>query len=247
MPEENIQNIKEHLNEIFDKERKIAVFDKLSEMMFYANFGSASKSEIELLMFSEFMEAMIYKYQESGVMDFNKCSSYNISKMLGITQERVQTLKLKKQARYPHEFDWKKSLLKIKDNIRYDETKGRVIIPTSDPNLYNEIRNFIEENGGYIDITRGANYLQMRPEYFIVLLCQTYSKKDKEQIIVKLKEENEKIDFTDYKTREERSEDALDIAKNFFDFVTELPNPLSPLFAVLKGAKLVTNIIKNNL
>lgn len=90
-----------------------------------------------------------------------------MGKELGIPQEKVRTLKVKKQARYPVEFDWRQSLLSVKESIRFDKEKNKIIIPTRDPNFYNEIRNFVEEHGGYIEIQRSGNLIQIRPEHFL--------------------------------------------------------------------------------
>ena len=100
---------------------KVAAFDRIAELFYDRSFSSTSKSEIELLMFSFYMEAIIRANQrDDGVIDYVKCSDYEVAKQLGITQDRVRTLKLKKQARYPVAFDWQKSLESIKDSIRLD-------------------------------------------------------------------------------------------------------------------------------
>ena len=96
------------------KEKKAAAFDKIARMFYEQNFGTATKAEIELQMFSIYMETMLEKYKKSdGVMDFKECSDYNIGKRLGIPQEKVKTLKVKKQARYPYDFEWTDSLKSI--------------------------------------------------------------------------------------------------------------------------------------
>lgn len=153
------------------KKKKAEYFDKIAQLFYAQNFGAANKSEIELLMFSIFLDEMIeHNCNEENVLDYKECSDFKLGKMLGIPQEKVKTLKIKKQARYPKEFKWQKSFLSIKEAIRYDVEKKKIIIPVTDPNLYLSIRNFIEENNGYIEIQRGTNILQMRPEHFFSLL-----------------------------------------------------------------------------
>ena len=144
---------------------KAGAFDKIAEMFYDKNFSSATKTEIELLMFSIYMDATIESCKKgNNTIDYNECSDYEMGKELGIPQEKVRTLKVKKQARYPIEFDWRESLKSIQDDIRYDRTKEKIIIPTRDPNLYNEIRNFIEDHGGYIEVQRSGNLIQIRKE-----------------------------------------------------------------------------------
>lgn len=162
------------------KEAKVEAFNKIAELFYDKNFSSATKSEVELLMFSIYMDASIKKCKRTdGTIDYNACSDYEMGKELGIPQEKVRSLKIKKQARYPENFDWKKAVLSIKENIRYDEGKGKIIIPLRDPNLYNEVRNYIENHGGYIEIQRSGNIIQIRPEYFFMLMYEDLGEKEK--------------------------------------------------------------------
>ena len=113
--ENNKENAIEKINSFYEDEqdcikKKARHFDEISKLFYDGNFGSANKSEIELIMFSIFMDEMIEHYADkNGVLDYKECSDYKIARLLGIPQQRVKTLKIKKQARYPVEFDWKKS------------------------------------------------------------------------------------------------------------------------------------------
>ena len=159
---------------LFSDFNKASAFDRIAELFYDRNFSSSSKSEIELLMFSFYMDAVIYANQRAdGVIDYVKCSDYEIAKQLGLTQDRVRTLKLKKQARYPVAFDWQKSLESIKDSIRLDTAVKRIIIPVTDPNLNVEIRNYISSHGGFVDFESGKDYIRIRIEYFLMLMYET--------------------------------------------------------------------------
>ena len=228
---------------------KAEAFDKIAEMYYCENFGTASKSELDLLMFSIYMETLIKKYSDiDNTLDYNACSDYKIAKKLGVTQERVRSLKVKKQARYPHDFDWRKSLKKLENNIVYDESKKRIIIPSRDPNLYYEIMNFIEENGGYIEIQKGTNYLQMRPDYFFMLLYQaTVSEKDKQRIKKEfckaLKQKNKEIEEI------ETDDDLFRNVINWADLLVDIAKTVAevkslPVFATLAVVKTITGAIK---
>lgn len=161
---------------------KASAFDRIAELFYDRNFSSSSKSEIELLMFSFYMEAIIHANQRAdGVIDYAKCSDYEIAKQLGLTQDRVRTLKLKKQARYPVAFDWQKSLESIKDSIRLDTAAKRIIIPVTDPNLNVEIRNYISSHGGFVDFESGKDYIRIRVEYFLMLMYETLRIEDKKR------------------------------------------------------------------
>lgn len=106
---------------------------------------------------------------------------------MGITQEKVRGLKIKKQARYPEAFDWQKSLMSIKDNIRLDDNAKRIIIPIPDPNLNAEIRNFISQKGGYIDFESGKDYIRIRVEYYLLLMYETLNIEDKKKFKKEIK------------------------------------------------------------
>ena len=166
---------------------KASAFDKIAEMFYDKNFSSATKTEIELLMFSIYMDATIESCKKgNNTIDYNECSDYEMGKELGIPQEKVRTLKVKKQARYPVEFDWRQSMLSVKESIRFDKEKNKIIIPTRDPNLYNEIRNFIEEHGGYIEVQRSRNLIQIRPEHFFMLMYEELNNEGKKECRKKL-------------------------------------------------------------
>ena len=231
--------------------KKAEAFDKIADMFYNRNFGAASKTEIELLMFSIFMDGMIHKHSNhDNVMDMNACSDYSIAKMLGIKQSAVKNLKLKKQARYPVEFDWRKSLESIKEHIRYDSRKQRIIIPAPDPNLYEEIRNFIQENGGYIDIQLGTNIIQIRPEYYFWLLYEgindeAVKNRIRTEIAVKLRERNENEDLYSIADSEESLREQLfngsdTLLEVIIDVLESIEHPLIALF---KGTKHLANYI----
>jgi len=252
----------EYFNSLFDNQEKeilmkAQAFDKIATLFFNKNFGTTTKSETELLMFSIFMDAMIdANKNSSGVLDYSACSDYHIGKYLGIPQEKVRTLKIKKQARYPQSFDWRESLKNLRNNIRYDEKKDKIIIPIQDPNLYNEIRNFIEENGGFIEIQRGANCIQIRPEYFFILLYQAVDnesdkKEIRERFAKELREHNEKTNIDSIKTDSELNDAALSYGDDFFELAVSVAEGISnPLVGIIKCVQCLGKIakrkIKNN-
>ncbi len=126
----------------FTKEEKIAAFDKIAEQYFDKNFGILPKAEMDLLMFAVYIE-----HRMKCGMD---CSDYAISKELGITQNRVRTLKERKELKYPRQnFDWKKGLVESLKNAAYDKTTHSVKMIIQDVNVQIEFRNFVEMNGWY--------------------------------------------------------------------------------------------------
>lgn len=232
------------------KKKKAEYFDKIAELFYDHNFGATTKSEIELLMFSIFMDEMIaHNQRDDGVLDYKECSDYKIGKLLGVPQQKVSTLKIKKQARYPQEFNWQKSFQSIAKSIVYDAEKKKVIIPVTDPNLYLAIRNFIEEHDGYIEIKRGNNVLQMRPEHFFNLLyLGVESEKEKQKIrkafIKELKEKNETDDIGEIYTDKEVMDKALEIGDNVWEFFETVAESLdNPLLLMIKGIRTIGKVV----
>lgn len=185
-------------NELFpDDETKAAAFDKLALHFYDANFGTMSKADIEVLMFSEYIERILGIDNQAAFSDY---SDYILSKNLGITQSRIANLKVKKQLKYPHEYNWTDSFqIVCKNNARYEN--GRIKIQIPDINLYYEVKNAIEESGGFVDVTLTSKLLQVRPEYYIDLLLMTSHEDSRKEILKALRKEirkyNKDTEFMD--------------------------------------------------
>lgn len=91
----------QHYYELFpDDHTKAAAFDRLAQHFYDANFGTMDKADIEVFMFSEYIERILANEDCS----FRDYSDYALSKWLGIPQSRVVNLKVKKQLKYPHPY-----------------------------------------------------------------------------------------------------------------------------------------------
>ena len=171
------EEAKEIYNELFQPEDKIKAFDKIAEKYYFSNFGSISKTDFETLMFSIYIEQLLEKNQE----DYNSYSDYTLSKVLGITQSKVSNLKVRKELLYPYDkFEWKDSLLRIAENVVFEDNRIKLHIP--DRNVFLELKNAIEVNGGFIDVQLNKNLLQVRLQYFLDLLVAISEEEDREKI-----------------------------------------------------------------
>ena len=95
-------------NELFpDEKSKAEAFDTIARHYFFKNFGSTSKMDLELLLYSMYLER-IYRCEGSEIVS---SSDFALSKVLGITQSRVSSLKERKEAKYPSNFDLRKEFL----------------------------------------------------------------------------------------------------------------------------------------
>ena len=162
--------------ELFSEKDKARAFDKIANQFYAGNFGTMAKSDMETLMFSIYIEQILSKSED----DFHTYSDFRLAKELGITQSKVSSLKVKKQLQYPHEFRWRDSFARVSENARYENGKIKIQIP--DINLYYEIKNAVEEAGGYIDVSLTPKLLQISPEYFLDLLVAVSETQQREQL-----------------------------------------------------------------
>lgn len=225
----------------FSDEEKIKYFDELGELFYYSNFGLASKSQVELLMFGFYLESLINaNMNKDGTIDYNKCSDYKISKELGITQQRVKNLKVKHQLSRPNpSFDWKKSFSTLINNARFNEATKKVSIPIPDPNLRIEIENRLDDIGAYAEYTLNSKVLEFRLEYFLDLLVETSEgederKKIKKELQKKLKELNgEEIDLEEKQIGKQILGLGIDILSLIVDLTNWEPSSAIPKSIIL--------------
>lgn len=218
----------------FTNEEKIKIFDNLAPLFFEKNFGRLSKADMEAFMFHYYFEKVLEDSKiDSDLIDYNKCSDYKIGKDLGITQQKVKNLKIMNELLYPSMRDWKKDFASLTKNARYDKTARRIILNIPDPNLYLELQNYIEEQGGYIEKQLNGKILQIRPEYYIELITYLETEDNRKKIIKELK------GFFKDKGKDDEAFDAKNIGKSF------LETGLSAMEAVttITGCISSTNVI----
>ncbi|MEL7571117.1 MAG: hypothetical protein AAGU14_11250 [Eubacteriaceae bacterium] len=228
------------MNFDFSDKEKIDYFDKICKLFYYSNFGTTQKSEIDLLMFNFYIDTLINKnMQIDGTLDYNACSDYRISKDLGITQHRVRELKIKKQLKYPRDFSWKESFVRLVDNARYDSVNKKIEISIPDPNLYNEIENFIEERGGFIDKQLNRKILKIRIEYFLELIIFEENEKNRKQIINELKKKLQS------KSKEENKFDEKYIGKSLIEMSVNITEIIANLSEIISPQNIIGKSIIN--
>lgn len=170
------------------KEHKVGYFDDIAAEFYNGNFGQLSKSDMEVLMFHFYLQELIDENKRpDGTIDYNKCSDYRIGKDLGITQQKVRSLKVKCQLKYPIDYKWEDALATLTRNARYDSVTHKVTLYIPDPNLYLDIQNFIEENGAYVEKQLNSKVLQLRAEYYIDLILSLEDQKTRDKVIKELK------------------------------------------------------------
>ncbi len=181
----------------FSDLEKIKYFDEICEKYYQKNFGLASKSEVDLLMFKFFYQNKLER-KKNG--EFNIDSDYLISKELGITQSRVRNLKIKKELVYPIlDYNWKQQFLDLIEFAQYEEQTKKIIMNIPDPNLKIEIENHIEQRGLFIEKQLNSKLLIIRVEYFIELVISLDEKINQDELIETMKMKIEDLSLVDKK------------------------------------------------
>lgn len=177
------EKLREKYNSIFSTEKsKAEAFDKIAENYYLGNFGSMQKSDIDVLMFSIFIEGILDRSESN----MDAYSDYTLAKQLGISQSRISTLKVKKQLQYPYDkFDWRRSFARVCENARYEG--GKIKINVRDKNLYYELKNQLEEHGGYAEATLTSNLLVITPAEFIDLTEEIMSPDERDKLKAEVK------------------------------------------------------------
>lgn len=214
----------------FTNKEKVEMFDEIAKKFYNHNFGTFSKSEMELMMFNFYIKKIVSTNVGSdNTLNYNHSSDYYISKDLGITQQKVNNLKIKNQLVNPIEFDWKKSFLKLVGNARFDNKSGKVLINIPDPNLYIEIKHYLENYGGYIETQLNRNLLKIRVEYFIQLLVEIEPEKERNIIIKEIKK---------YIKKENKDENIFskdNIAKSLLDLTVNGANIFNIILEIMQS------------
>lgn len=144
----------------WDDSEKEKLFKKISFAYFERNFGSMSKSDLETLLFSE--------YIEHHIRHRLPYDDYTLSKELGITQARIRTLKERKELKYPYkDFKWQSAFAEAVAQAKYDETDHYVKMIIQDVNVMAEVRHYIELRGWFDECSLNKKLLRIPMDCFV--------------------------------------------------------------------------------
>lgn len=163
--------------------------DKLYQLieeaeLFTKHFGSFTKSDYEVLMFTVFLD-----YLKGEVRD------YDISLALGITESKDRTLRVKSQLLYPRELKWVEELTMALDHGFYDE--GMITVTLENPSIRNKIRNEVESQYGTVNFSLNSKQLVLPIESYLLLAA--CAEQDTDSVLFKLNEQfnkNEEVEGT---------------------------------------------------
>ena len=197
-------------------------------------------------MFHFYYEKLIKNCTDAnGNIDFNKCSDYIISKDLGITQQKVKNLKIMNQLLFPNSRSWKDDFCQLISNATYEQSTNRIILNSPDPNLFLEIQNYIEENGGFIEKQLNGKLLQIKPEYFLQLVINEETENHKQQIIKQIK------DIFKSHNKSDKTFNEKNIGKSLLDLGVGITSILSSIIDIFSPANILgkafSQFVKNKL
>jgi hypothetical protein len=143
------------------KDLEKAIGSKLSPLFFKRNFGTATKSEIESLIFNLYVQDKKQKGDDY--------SDRQLSRELGISEAKVRNLKRTSYARYEEEIDFKKLLFDLVDknsDIMFfevfpngQEVLCRIIV--KEVVYYEELRAQLTKSNITLHKTPGSNYFEL--------------------------------------------------------------------------------------
>lgn len=169
---------------------KADCFDELCKRFYEHNFGQVSKTDIELLMFHFYITKLNAMAKNGNAQN----TDYAVSKELGISQQKVRNLKTKEFLVYPQKsgWDWKEDFSKLISHATLDEERKMIQMSIEDPNLFNELKNHIEEQGSYVDIQLNSKLFKVRVDQFLDLALSVEDDAKKKEIREGLKKQFDK-------------------------------------------------------
>lgn len=158
---------------------------KIKEQCLERNFGTLSKSEFDLMIFHYYLLEQKDKKGSAYVSD------YDIGKELGLTIQRVRSLREREALKWATDVDWKKSFIQslklahcdLKDDVSNSDIK----IPISDVNVMKEVRHYLEEAGLFDDYQSNPKVFQCKLD-LLIAICLSFEQADNDFCKTILKE-----------------------------------------------------------
>lgn len=146
-------------------------FLEIASHYYNKNFGTMSKSELDLLMFKIFYDGLKNKNDDSSLTDVA------LAIELGITKQKVKSLKERMFLKYSSDsdFDWKREMRDCISNssVEYDERTGKFTILVSDPRFGYAVEDFLESNRLISDYAHNSKLLILSRRAFVFLAYES--------------------------------------------------------------------------
>ena len=142
-----LSNLSENAKKRFEESR-----------LFTRQFGTFSKSDYEVLMFTIYLDSL-----EGEVRD------YDISIDLGITESKVRSLRVRSQLLYPKKIYWQEELATAIKHGSYDPETKQITVTIEDPSVKNLLKSIIEKNFGTVGLSLNTKHLVLPIESYLLL------------------------------------------------------------------------------
>ena len=126
------------------------------------NFGTLSKSEFDLLVFHYYLR------EKQANSPGKYVSDYDIGRDLGLTIQRVRSLRERDALKQDPNDGWKDAFEKCLPNAHCD-ANGDVKIPVPDVNVMKEVRNYFEAQGLYDEYHQNPKLFQCKLDVLIAV------------------------------------------------------------------------------
>lgn len=154
---------------------------EIKEQCLTRNFGTLSKSEFDLLVFH------YYLLDKQAQVGPRYVTDYEIGRELGLTIQRVRSLREREALKWRSQEDWKEKFLKCLKYAHYDEKSDAVKILVLDVNVIKEVRNFIEMAGLIDDYQLNPKVFQCNLDALIAI-CLDFKSGDEGNLCGKILE-----------------------------------------------------------
>ncbi len=229
-------------NVFSSSEAKAAAFDRIAELYYHRNFGTAGKSEIDLIMFGIYLDELVKAAKsDEAKIDYDSISDHKLAKVFGITPQKIKSLKMKKHLSFddPEEFDLQQVLSRIilKKSALTTDKEHNIVINIPDPFVYSEIKDYIESHDGMIDSSFNSQLMKIPQKNFFELceLCATEDEYD--ELMQKINEyldANKTADIKSGKDLLDKIQQGTEIGKNIVDIMTGVAGLMSPGTGVIR-------------
>ena len=171
--------------ELFENEPS---FLRIAEHYYDKNFGTMSKSEMDLLMF-------YLLYQRMKDANEHAPSDFELAKILGITNKRVRNMIEKMELKYPSGEDkpWQEKIRELFKTPAFQQGNGKdeIVVLIKDVMLRYEVEAFLDSNYLPTEYTLNSQVILLRKAALCALVYECCSDDDKNEILAKMKLETE--------------------------------------------------------
>lgn len=144
------------------KEEKEQIIKWFNDNYFDLNFGSKTKVQVELFMFS--------MYWNHKINANESCTDSIMSKELGITTKKIKSLKEEKVLKYPNpNLNWVSQFVKCIPYAKYNEVKQLIQMNITDSYVSSSVRDYMSQNHLFDEVQLNTKLFQCRLDFFVQL------------------------------------------------------------------------------